>query len=270
MTGERSEFTGREIVAEMPAADVYTSDQEKIGHVVEIGPEWVIVDRKGLFSGNLWIPASRVSGDPQSGSVYLDVSRDELDSMGWDQEPDTDSSSSDRMDTSDRMDVDTTVSQDAYTTESVQTERTDVSYQQPMDTDRDTERIRVHEEELEARKVAQEAGAVRVSKDVVEEERQIDVPVMREEVQVTRHAVSGDASADSSAFQSDGDTIRVPVVEETVEVRKVPRVVEEIEISKTAVQGTERVSDTVRREEVHVEEEGHGRIVGDQDHTQNR
>lgn len=263
MTGERSEFTGREIVAEMPAADVYTSDQEKIGHVVEIGPEWVIVDRKGLFSGNLWIPASRVSGDPQSGSVYLDVSRDELDSMGWDQEQDTDSSSSDQMD------VDASVSQDAYTATNVQTERTDVSYQE-TDTDHDNERIRVHEEELEARKVAQEAGAVRVSKDVVEEERQIDVPVMREEVQVTRHAVSGDASADSSAFQSDGDTIRVPVIEETVEVRKVPRVVEEIEISKTAVQGTERVSDTVRREEVRVEEEGHGRIVDDQSQSQDR
>jgi uncharacterized protein (TIGR02271 family) len=244
VTGERSDYTGREIVAEMPTVDVFTSDQERVGEAIEIGPEWVIIDRKGIFSGNLWVPAARVSGDPQGGAMYLDVARDQLDDMGWDQEPD--------MDAVGQQDSDTvTMSQDTETVR--QSETYDASAD--LGGDRDSERIRVHEEELEARKTAQETGAVHVSKDVVEEQREIDVPVTREEVHVTRREVSGDASADTTAFQ-DGDTIRVPVVEETVEVRKVPRVVEEIEISKSAVQGTERVSDTVRREEVRVEEEG--------------
>jgi len=265
MTGERSEYTGREVVAEIPSVDVYTSDQDKIGRVLEIGPEWVIVDRDGLFSGgNLWIPANRVSGDPNAGAMYVDCTKDQLDEMGWDNEPEmvdgayvasgatdvdtsysaTDTSSSDTdtgYATQDRSYADATATQD---------------YSSSDTSGGDTERIRVHEEELQAQKVAQEAGAVRVSKDVVEEQRELDVPVMREEVQVTRHAVTGDSAADGTAFQETSDTIRVPIIEERVEVRKVPHVVEEIEISKRAVQETEHVADTVRREEVHVDEEG--------------
>jgi len=45
-------------------------------------------------------------------------------------------------------------------------------------------------------------------------------------------------------------------MEEQVEIRKVPRAVEEIEISKVATQDTERVEDTVRREEVDIQEVG--------------
>jgi uncharacterized protein (TIGR02271 family) len=267
MTGERSEYTGREVVAEIPSVDLYTSDQDKIGRVLEIGPEWVIVDRDGLFSGgNLWIPANRVSGDPQSGQVTVDVSKDQIGDMGWDQEPEMRDgayvSSSDTGSTNDRSYADATTG--GYT-ESQTTEYADTTATSYADTgntgyaqttDSDGERIRVHEEELQARKVAEEAGAVQVRKDVVEEQREIEVPVLREEVEVTRHAVSGDVTADSSAFQDTGDTIRVPIVEERVEVRKVPHVVEEIEISKRQVQDTERVTDTVRREEVHVEETG--------------
>jgi uncharacterized protein (TIGR02271 family) len=252
MTGERSEYTGREIVAEMPAADVFTSDHEKLGQVAEIGPEWVIVERRGLFSGgSYWIPASRVSGDPESGSVYVDVSRDEIDQMGWDQEPDLSSSSDPQSYRSEWQ-------SDARNYETATLDRDTTTTQD----DQYAERIRVHAEELEARKVAKEAGAVRVSKDVVEEQREIEVPVTREEVKVSRRAVSGDASADASAFQ-DSDTIRVPVFGETVEVRKVPRVVEEVGISKHAVQSTEQVTDTVRREKVRVEDEGNVTIAGD-------
>lgn len=243
MTGERSEYTGREVVAEIPSVDVFTSDQDKIGRVLEIGPEWIIVDREGLFSGKLWIPASRVTGDPQQGAMYVDVARDQLDEMSWDHEPDT----------ADTADSGTYASTDTSYAE------TSTSRSGLTDTrDTDTDRIRVHEEELQAKKVSQESGAVNVRKDVVEEQRQLDVPVMREEVEVTRHAVSGDVSPDDTAFRETGDTIRVPIVEERVEVRKVPRVVEEVEISKRAVQDTQRVSDTVRREEVHVDEEGTG------------
>jgi len=266
MTGERSEYTGREVVAEIPAVDVYTSDQDKIGRVLEIGPEWVIVDRAGLFSGgNLWIPANRVSGDPQQGAIYVDCTKDQLDDMGWDQEPEmrdgqyvaSDTSSSNDGDYAgtayadrDRSSGDTSATSGGYT-------QTQDSYDTgTTGRDTDSERIRVHQEELQANKVAQEAGAVNVRKDVVEEQRELDVPVMREEVQVNRRPVSGDATADNTAFQETSDTIRVPIVEERVEVRKVPQVVEEIEISKRQVQDTQRVSDTVRREEVHVEEEG--------------
>ncbi|MDQ3554080.1 MAG: YsnF/AvaK domain-containing protein, partial [Chloroflexota bacterium] len=51
-----------------------------------------------------------------------------------------------------------------------------------------------------------------------------------------------------------GESISVPVMEEQVEVRKVPRAVEEVEISKVQTQDTEVVSDTVRKEQVDIDQ----------------
>ena len=50
-----------------------------------------------------------------------------------------------------------------------------------------------------------------------------------------------------------GDEIRIPLTEEHVRVEKTPVVKEEITVGKRQVQGTERVQDTVRREEARIE-----------------
>ena len=117
-------------------------------------------------------------------------------------------------------------------------------------------RIRRYEEELDVQKTEREAGEVVVTKQVVEDTKTVEVPVRREEVHIERRRVSGEAPAsDEAAFLDDGQTIRVPVMEEDVEVRKVVRPVEEIEISKTATEDTERVEETVRREEFDVDDQ---------------
>jgi uncharacterized protein (TIGR02271 family) len=124
---------------------------------------------------------------------------------------------------------------------------------QTSDVDDDI-RVQRHEEELQAQKVARQAGEVRVSKDVVEEQQTLEVPVTREQVTVRSVETSGSVGDTSEAFQ--GGTISVPVREEGVEVNKQVRVAEELEIDKRAVQDTERVTDSVRREQVNVEEVG--------------
>ena len=101
-----------------------------------------------------------------------------------------------------------------------------------------------------------------ITKEVVEETKTIEVPVRREEVHVERRPVN-DATADPSAFQAAGETIRVPVMEEQVEVRKVVRPVEEVVISKDVVEDTQSVSGTIRREEVHVTDDG-AEVVNDE------
>ncbi len=134
-----------------------------------------------------------------------------------------------------------------YTT----TERS--SSAQASDVDDDI-RVQRHEEELQAQTVERQAGEVRVSKDVVEEQQTLEVPVTREQVTVRSVETSGFVGDTSEAFQ--GGTISVPVREEGVEVNKQVRVAEELEIDKRAVQETERVTDSVRREQVNVEEVG--------------
>jgi uncharacterized protein (TIGR02271 family) len=120
----------------------------------------------------------------------------------------------------------------------------------------DTTHIPVSEEELRVQKHARERGRVRIHKNVVEEQQTMDVPVREEEVHVERHRVDDAtraADVPSDAFQE--RDVEVPVYGEDVDVSKEQVVREEVDISKTARQRNKRVSDTVRREEVHVEGE---------------
>jgi uncharacterized protein (TIGR02271 family) len=116
------------------------------------------------------------------------------------------------------------------------------------------DRMQLREERLDVDKREVETGEVRLRKDVVEEQKNIDVPVTRDEVYVERHPVSGDRPA--SGRIGEGETLAVPVHEEVVDVNKETVVREEVEVGKREVEGTQRVSDTVRREEAHLETEG--------------
>src|SRR5437016_3400419 len=115
--------------------------------------------------------------------------------------------------------------------------------------------MQLREEQLQATKRPVETGSVHLGKDVVEEQRTMDVPVTREEVYVERHPVDRRPS-DQPISESDTETIRVPVTEERVEVEKQPVVYEEVGVGKRVTQETRQVSDTVRREELRTENEG--------------
>lgn len=112
--------------------------------------------------------------------------------------------------------------------------------------------VPVHEETLTASTRPVEAGQVEVGKRVVSEQQSIDVPVTEERLRVTRRAVDREG-ADANAFED--QTIDVPLRSEQVDVQKRVRVAEEVEIGKEKVQSTQRVSDTVRREVVDVNDQ---------------
>ena len=90
-------------------------------------------------------------------------------------------------------------------------------------------------------------------KRVVEEDRVLEVPVTDEQIRVERRIVDRPVGAETQAFEE--ITIDVPMTTEQVELQKQARVAEEIVVSKEATQRTERVSGTVRREEVYVDED---------------
>ena len=77
------------------------------------------------------------------------------------------------------------------------------------------------------------------------------MPVTREEVTIDRHSV--DRPAGGEAFTE--DSVDVPVYEERVDVDKESRVVEELEVGKTARTDTTHVEETVRREEFDIDDE---------------
>lgn len=114
-------------------------------------------------------------------------------------------------------------------------------------------RIPVAEEQLEVGKRQRQAGQVRVTKQVREEEKQVTVPVTREEVHVER-VPSGRAASDGDARFAQ-ESVSVPVMEEEVVVQKRPVVREEVRIRKESRQEQRPVSASVRREEAEIEED---------------
>jgi uncharacterized protein (TIGR02271 family) len=118
--------------------------------------------------------------------------------------------------------------------------------------------FQLREERLKVEKTPVEAGEVRVGKRVVTEHKTIDVPVEREQVIVERHPASGRAVRGDMTDEE----IVIPVKEERVSVTKQPVVTEEVSVGKRKVQDTKHVAETVRKEELEVNEEGDIKVKG--------
>ncbi len=68
-------------------ADVYSSDGQKIGDISSVGPDYLHVTTGFLgLGGDLYIPNSAVSRVADD-KVYLNVSKDRINAMGWTQKP---------------------------------------------------------------------------------------------------------------------------------------------------------------------------------------
>jgi len=234
---------------------VVGSDGEKLGTVDHIENDVIVVQKGFFFPKDYSIPLNAVT-QTDGDTVYLGVTKETALTQGWDDPV---------ANTWGGPDVAPTDTSAGYTTASRGTSvdgGLEVD-EQPFEHEQDSQRthvnedddilVPVHEEELIATKRPVERGAVRVERDVIEERQALDVPVTEEEVHVTRRAVDRDAAPSDTAF--DEGAIEVPIYGEEVDVQKRARVREEVEISKDAVTETERVTDTVRREEVIVDGE---------------
>ncbi|MBF5041766.1 DUF2382 domain-containing protein [Aggregicoccus sp. 17bor-14] len=114
--------------------------------------------------------------------------------------------------------------------------------------------VPVAREELDVVKREREAGQVRITKEVVSEEQEVSVPVRKERVRVERRNVEPGRPAMSASFKD--ETIVVPLREEQVEVEKRALIKEEVVVHKDAIEEERRVAETVRREQVDVRTEG--------------
>jgi uncharacterized protein (TIGR02271 family) len=78
------------------------------------------------------------------------------------------------------------------------------------------------------------------------------VPVREERVRVDYRAPSGETPAGEATFEE--GTIEVPVRREEVEVQKRVKQTGEVDVTKEVDEHTERVTDTVRKERVEVDD----------------
>ena len=257
MTMGRSEYdettTGTYNYADrlVAGADVYGSDNEKIGTVADVGQNYFLVQKGWLFIKDLYLPTSaiaRADGD----NIFLTLTKQEAEQMGRDDLP--------------------TEGDSWYGTQRTgyaDTATTTTDRHRRYGTDREVGRtqnyregenvsVPIVEEQLKAGVRETEAGRARIVKDVREEQQTIDVPVQREEVYVTERAVNRPATeADLNMRNRD---IEVPIRQQEVVTQKEAMVTGEVNIRKEVKQDTERVSDTVRREDVHIEDPNNPRV----------
>jgi uncharacterized protein (TIGR02271 family) len=228
-------YTATDIIT---GAEVFGADGDKVGTVAAVYPGYLVVEKGFFFPTDYYIPMSAVASYDND-QVYLNVAKDAALQSGWDAQP-TD------LETA-RYDTTLTSTDTLIGTETDRVAGARVATDEEI-------RIPVMEEELTATVREQEAGAVRIEKDVVSEQRTLDVPVTEERVRVERRVVDRPVTAaDADAFEE--TVIEVPLRTETVDLQKQARVAEEVVISKEAEQRTEQVSGTVRREEVFVDED---------------
>jgi uncharacterized protein (TIGR02271 family) len=119
--------------------------------------------------------------------------------------------------------------------------------------------IELHKEELDVTKNTVDAGEVVLSKEVIEEQKTVEVPVMHEEVVIKRTPVN----ERSNASISSEETIHIPVSQEEVQVNKYTVTTEEVSASKRQVEETKQVQETLRHETANVNTTGSVEIVSD-------
>jgi len=239
--------------------DVFGSDGDKVGSVSEVQPTYLVVEKGFFFPTDYYIPLSAIT-HVTDGQVFLNVSKDTALHSGWETIPDVMSSTApgDGIMTGDRgWDLASEVTAtDRVLAEDAGSMRAGVPQQAAYEaTSEDEIVIPLREEELTATVRDVEAGAARIQKRVVSEDRVLEVPVTEEHIRVERRVVDRAANAaDGDAFEE--IVIEVPLTTEEVELRTQARVAEEVVVTREAVQHTEQVHGTVRREEVEVIDEG--------------
>jgi uncharacterized protein (TIGR02271 family) len=241
-----------------PGMDVYASDGGKVGTIAEVAEDSITVEKGFFFPNDYIIPIAAVEGVDENDNVHLLVTKDAALNEQWSSSWDTGAGTA--VGGGIGRDTDTYIGTepgwDAGTGVDAAATMDTSTYDRDMTTTSGEEstRVPVYEEELTPVKRAVSRGAVRISKEVVTENRTITVPVTEERVRVTHVDTDVPASADAAGAFEEG-YIEIPVTGEEVSLEKTARQTGEVVVDKERVQRDESVGGTVRREEVHVDED---------------
>lgn len=252
--------------------DVLGADGQKVGSVVAVEPNYIVVEKGFFFPTDYYIPMNAIAGY-NSGTAQLNVTRDQALKQNWQQAPTeaqnlaAPTAPVGNISAQPSEMVAPETMQQAATTETQPFEHVTRGETGHLH-EGQTIRIPIEEEELIATTTPEQIGEVEINKDVVTQERTIDVPVTEERVRVERRAVEGNVPVtDENAFKE--GTIDVPVYGEKVNLEKVARQTGEVDVTKEKVQRTEEFKGNVRREEVNVKETGNVELTGPEGNLSN-
>jgi uncharacterized protein (TIGR02271 family) len=104
------------------------------------------------------------------------------------------------------------------------------------------------------------AGQVVVTRRVVEEPERVSVTLAHDQLELERNRVDRPLEPGEEPIVTRGEETLLLVVEERLEVRRVPYVVEEIRLRRQVVREEREITDTVRKERFDIRLEGDVRL----------
>ena len=231
-------------VTSVRGSDVYSQDNEKIGSVEEVyvdqrtqQPEWIGVGTGFLGAKRCLVPVQGAT--IQDDVVYVAFSKDHVKAS-----PDIDEEQ-----------ISQATEQEVYSHYGMQYSeaRSDTGLPEggAGTTGTAGKTVTRHEEELAVGKRAVDAGRLRLYKWVEEESVQADVEVKRETATVERESIDEPVSG----AEMREEQIEVPLEAEEPVVGKKTVAKERLTPRKKTTTATEQVTDTVRKEQVGVDED---------------
>jgi uncharacterized protein (TIGR02271 family) len=204
------------------------SDDEDLGEVQEVGPNYVLVQKGMINKEKFYIPKDMA--DSYDGNVlHFRISKEDAESRYMTDSPPPGPSTQER------------------TTPSMPRQERTAEEQETT--------VPLTEEKLGVSKTASSREAT-ITKEPVTETKSVEVPVTHEEISVERRPASGSSTAASdSPVQSRTET-KVPLKSEEVQVTKQPYVKEEVSVKKKPVTETKTVTDQVTSEKARVKDTG--------------
>jgi len=196
------------------------SNDEDLGEVQEVGPNYVLVQKGMINKEKFYIPKNMA--ESYDGNVlHFRISKEDAESRYMTDSPPAPST------------------QERATTSSMpRQERTE-----------EETTVLLTEERLDVSKKASAREAT-ITKEPMTETKSVEVPVTHEEISIERRPSSGSTKADSPV-QSRTET-KVPLKSEEVQVTKQPYTKEEVSVKKKPVTETKTVTNQVTREKVKV------------------
>ena len=80
------ETTSGQNIGVEPGASVYGSDGEKLGSIMEIGPDYIVVEKGLFFPTDYFVPNGAIAS-VEPDRINLTMTKDEALEQGWDRDP---------------------------------------------------------------------------------------------------------------------------------------------------------------------------------------
>ncbi len=116
---------------------------------------------------------------------------------------------------------------------------------------KNTSSLNVLQEQVNINKKTIESGKVIIHKKVHEENKNIEVPVSHEEVEIKKVSINKYVT-EAPVIRYEGNTTIIPVMKEVAVIEKKLLLVEEVHVTKHAVNKTEERTVPLRKEEIEV------------------